>query len=175
MSRCAARLRRPFQGYGSAVAGELIPGSVRLLVQSEHDLKTVRDSLRWLPLPRALVADVVLAASELVTNALQYADGWCEFSARYPTEEGAVRVEVSDNGPLPPPLAAGTVDARAAAGRGLHIVDAVVTRWGVEQTSPDSKTIWFEMDTGVGDGMGDATADPMVIDDDAGAGSLGGE
>jgi anti-sigma regulatory factor (Ser/Thr protein kinase) len=129
------------------VAGELTPGNVRLLVQNAHDLKAVRDSLRWLPLPRALVADVVLAASELVTNALQYADGWCEFSALYPTVSGAVRVEVSDNGPLPPPLPGGSVDASAIAGRGLRIVEAVVTRWGIEQTSPDSKTIWFEMDT----------------------------
>ncbi|MCU1502385.1 MAG: regulatory protein [Ilumatobacteraceae bacterium] len=117
-----------------------------MLVEGPQDLKAVRDSLRWLPLPAQLVADIVLAASELVTNALQYAPGPCEFSARYPTRAGAVRVEVTDSWPSPLLRPNGPAAPDAIAGRGLRIVAAIVTRWGVDHTSPDGKTVWFEVD-----------------------------
>ncbi len=53
-----------------------------------------------------------------------------------------MRVEVADHDPaLPvqqhPP-------AEAVTGRGLLIVDALATRWGVEPAA-DGKTVWFEL------------------------------
>jgi anti-sigma regulatory factor (Ser/Thr protein kinase) len=97
-------------------------------------------------LPRGTVDDLVLLVSELVTNSHRHArlsDG-ASIGLRVTRSKGAVRVEVTDPGDSalsPPRLRAPTGDG----GWGLHIVDNVATRWGVEHRGTRT-LVWFEID-----------------------------
>lgn len=88
------------------------------------------------------VDDVVLCAAELVTNAFLHGRPPFELEVRVDRE--SVWVAVHDAG-------SGTIEARqpatpdTSAGRGLHIVDALASRWGTT-AEEGANTIWFEMD-----------------------------
>lgn len=91
----------------------------------------------------AMVDSAVLLVSEVVSNAVLHAGSPIE--ARLRVRDGVLRIEVSDDSPVPPRLRRFAVDS--ATGRGLRLLDAVAGRWGVE---PDrrpgrGKTVWFEM------------------------------
>lgn len=119
---------------------------IDLVVVRTADLAHVRAEIHRLA-ESALVAagDAVLVANELVTNALQYTPGPCRLRGWITTTGGGLRGEVSDPVPLPLPP---TAPARpsAARGRGLVIVDQLVSRWGVDLRPPDVKVVWFEID-----------------------------
>lgn len=119
-----------------------------------HDLqgvRTVRDFVRdvltrW-QMP-ALIDDVALAATELVTNGLLHADTCVRFCLReYPD---FIRVEVRDIDPSPPVPSSLSVTEEesdhAESGRGLVIVEFVARAWG---TSPAGrgKIVWCELST----------------------------
>jgi len=97
------------------------------------------------------LADVVeLLLSEVVTNAVTHAQSGGEI--RFFVNGQAVRVEVSDAGRgCVTPRDAGPDDV---SGRGMAIVDALATRWGVEPSDAldatgngyTAKTVWFEVD-----------------------------
>jgi anti-sigma regulatory factor (Ser/Thr protein kinase) len=94
-----------------------------------------RRALRSLPLgDRA--DDVLLLASELVTNAVihAHADGPIELTAE--CRPDATWVEVRDHGP-------GFASPRPHPGHGLHIVTAASERWGIVQDGATS--VWFEV------------------------------
>jgi anti-sigma regulatory factor (Ser/Thr protein kinase) len=93
-------------------------------------------------LARTDLDDAVLAVSELITNAVLHGDGPVE--VRVSHRPGVLRVEVTDDGgAVPLPRHASPGDER---GRGLHIVDAVTSRWGVAPKRPGpGKTVWFEI------------------------------
>jgi anti-sigma regulatory factor (Ser/Thr protein kinase) len=101
-----------------------------------------RLSAHFSMLTRADLDDAVLAVSELITNAVLHGDGPVE--VRVSHRPGLLRVEVTDDGrAVPLPRHAGLGDER---GRGLHIVDAVTSRWGVApKRSGRGKTVWFEV------------------------------
>jgi anti-sigma regulatory factor (Ser/Thr protein kinase) len=96
----------------------------------------------FVTLPEAQLDDILLAASELVTNAVLYGDGPVEVGAS--GGPGMVRVEVTDDGgAVPAPRWACDEDE---GGRGLLIVDLLATRWGVTPRRPGpGKTVWFEI------------------------------
>ncbi|MET7694408.1 ATP-binding SpoIIE family protein phosphatase [Streptomyces sp. NPDC005483] len=91
--------------------------------------------------------DLVLIASELVTNALIHAGSDVDLRLRVSGDR--VRLEVRDSDSDPPiPTAYSLTDegsARAEHGRGLYLVDALAHTWN---TSPSGrgKTVWLEMD-----------------------------
>ena len=85
---------------------------------------------------------VLLAASELMNNALMHTSGECFISAWFPAPHACVRVEVVDTSSAWP---ATRSTPPAIGGRGLGIVDALVSRWGVEGRPP-GKVVWFELD-----------------------------
>lgn len=86
---------------------------------------------------------ILLAASELVTNAVLHGVG--PVTLRAWLEGGAMRVEVSEDGEGEP-LAQRDHDVEDEGGRGLHIVEVVSTRWGVRPDDPrPGKTVWFEV------------------------------
>jgi anti-sigma regulatory factor (Ser/Thr protein kinase) len=93
-------------------------------------------------LPGATVDAVELMVSELATNSVKHADS--AFNLVIDREATHVRVEVSDSG-------AGEPTARdpppsEPTGRGLRIVDLMSDKWGVRR-SPQSKTVWFLLQT----------------------------
>lgn len=82
-----------------------------------------------------------LLVSELVTNAVTYADGPVELTVRVAGEQ--TRVEVSDTTPARPVLRPPDWEGR----RGLNLVEALAHRWGVDGRV-DGKTVWFELPGG---------------------------
>lgn len=83
----------------------------------------------------------ILLVSELVTNALLYAQGRITLSVR-PSND-AVRVVVADNSHRE--VHPRRVDANATSGRGLALVEELSSSWGVELKVDDGKEVWFEV------------------------------
>jgi anti-sigma regulatory factor (Ser/Thr protein kinase) len=94
-------------------------------------------------LPEPVLVDAKLLLTELVANAIKHASRGIQAVIVRIRRNHFVRVEVLDPGPMfnPDPRPPGT---GAGSGRGLYLVDAVATAWGVE---PDEagKKVWFEL------------------------------
>lgn len=85
---------------------------------------------------------VLLATSELVTNAVLHGEGPVTLRAWL---DGHVRVEVTESGGGDPKPRRQHRDDDEG-GRGLLIVEVVATRWGVTPTGRrPGKTVWFEI------------------------------
>lgn len=82
----------------------------------------------------------VLVANEVVTNAILHARTEVSLSVRM--RPGHVRVEVTDMSHAQPVQRPTSADATG--GRGIALLDAMATRWGVEEL-PDGKRVWFDM------------------------------
>jgi anti-sigma regulatory factor (Ser/Thr protein kinase) len=86
-----------------------------------------------------LVDSVVMAANELITNAVLH--GRTDFSVRVLIDDDVVRVEVSDeNSRLPQPCLA---PSDATSGRGLALVDGSGLDWGIERRGL-GKCVWLK-------------------------------
>ncbi|MFI9210193.1 ATP-binding protein [Streptomyces sp. NPDC053253] len=88
--------------------------------------------------------DIRLVVSELATNALAHgSDAEHGFLVRLEPGADGIRLEVHDSRdphqPLPEPAAP---DPAAETGRGLVIVDALSTLWGVDPRQPRGKIVW---------------------------------
>jgi anti-sigma regulatory factor (Ser/Thr protein kinase) len=89
----------------------------------------------------ALVEDAVLMVSELVTNAVAHGQPAITLHLRWRTDR--LIVAVADLGEAPLACA---VPRLQASGRGLVIVEALATRWGISQGRGGSgKQVWFEL------------------------------
>jgi anti-sigma regulatory factor (Ser/Thr protein kinase) len=84
-----------------------------------------------------------LLTTELVSNAIRQSREELVVTVRLAS--GRMRVGVADSSHRRPQLV--QVGSRDTSGRGLHLVEAMADRWGVE---PDDrglgKTVWFELD-----------------------------
>jgi anti-sigma regulatory factor (Ser/Thr protein kinase) len=106
-------------------------------------------------LTSARLDDVVLATSELVTNAVLHAGTPLTVVVDADEDGGAyrwVRVSVADGDPDPPVLQ--PADTEAITGRGLLIVEALCERWGYGPR-PDhepGKQVWAQLETSRHDG-----------------------
>ncbi|GHJ38468.1 SpoIIE family protein phosphatase [Streptomyces sp. TS71-3] len=128
-------------------------GRVARVLVHRHDLQHVRRLRQLLHklLPDwglgALLDDLELLITEVVTNALVHADTEVDVRLReYPDH---VRVEVRDSDPRSPILLANlgpgeAGDAEAESGRGMLIVDALASAWG-SSPAGRGKTTWFEL------------------------------
>jgi anti-sigma regulatory factor (Ser/Thr protein kinase) len=95
-------------------------------------------------LPDDVRGSAALLISELATNALLYGEGEFAVSVSYLPDDRAARVEVRDAGPGQPAIQ--NPDNSAEHGRGLRLVQALATRWGVQRSQVDRrKTVWFEV------------------------------
>jgi anti-sigma regulatory factor (Ser/Thr protein kinase) len=90
-------------------------------------------------LPQETVEDIILVAGELVANAVEH--GLPPASLELAAEAGGpVVVSVHDHG-APVPLVPAAFAQDAVRGRGLVIVDALTTEWGVRETE-HGKEVW---------------------------------
>lgn len=96
-------------------------------------------------LDAGLLDSTLLMVSELVTNAVRHARS--EFVLNVTMDEHIVRIEVTDTGGGEP--RAGRPGPYSPHGRGLMIVDALATEWGVQHDGM-AKTVWFALDLSLG-------------------------
>jgi two-component sensor histidine kinase len=85
-----------------------------------------------------LVPIAALLVSELVTNSLMHAGGAIGLRARL--VQHSLHVEVDDRSPQLP-----CRHEPDLGGRGLQIVDALATEWGVIVRDEQGKATWFEL------------------------------
>lgn len=88
-----------------------------------------------------VVADTELVVTELVTNAALH--GRPPITVRV-LLGGCVRVEVGDAGRFAPVMVGRNVDAMT--GRGLSLVAALASDWGIEVLPEGGKLVWVEME-----------------------------
>jgi anti-sigma regulatory factor (Ser/Thr protein kinase) len=94
---------------------------------------------RW-HLP-SLVDSLLLAVTELVTNAVRYGRAPVILTLRRTAGELSVRVH--DANPTEPVMnPEGSDDPDAESGRGMHIVSALADRTGCEQVDGDGKVVF---------------------------------
>jgi anti-sigma regulatory factor (Ser/Thr protein kinase) len=140
-----------------------------MTVSTDHHVLAAEHSADWLELPATPVApglarrfvtknlvvaesdvadiDVsvaVLLTSELVANAVLY--GSAPIRLQLHRQRGTVRIEVHDQGlPFSPPAEAvwSPTDER---GRGISLLDALATSWGIHSSrNIAGKALWFEL------------------------------
>jgi anti-sigma regulatory factor (Ser/Thr protein kinase) len=88
------------------------------------------------------LTELEVVTSEIVTNAIVHAATPSHLTfRRLPT--GAVELAVTDHGGGAPWMRTPTTDD--VGGRGLRIVDAVSTSWGVQHGPPDETTVWARL------------------------------
>jgi serine phosphatase RsbU (regulator of sigma subunit)/anti-sigma regulatory factor (Ser/Thr protein kinase) len=102
-----------------------------------------------------LADDVELAAAELLANAVQH--GLPPISITVTGTPERVRLEVSDGNSRPPVRPAPNVTNMT--GRGIAMLDALATRWGVQPEPDGGKTIWADF-------VSSAAAEPAGVDAD---------
>lgn len=86
------------------------------------------------------IASAELLASELVTNAVLYGHGAHTLTLRF--VEPTLRILVGDSSPGLPTRRSADDDAEI--GRGMQLVEAYATCWGVEPHD-GGKTVWCEI------------------------------
>lgn len=84
-----------------------------------------------------------LLTSELVTNAVRYGGSRAVLEARLP--DGVLRVTVVDENPALPEVGEAPA-VTAEGGRGVLLVSALASRWGVERVPSGGKAVWFELE-----------------------------
>lgn len=86
---------------------------------------------------------VELLTSELTSNAVRLAAG--DVTVAVIARGRGVRVEVHDYGYGRPEVDRRPIDLAREGGQGLHLVDVLAHRWGVDDFLP-GKIVWFELD-----------------------------
>lgn len=84
---------------------------------------------------------IMLVVSELVTNAVVHARSSC--TLRLSRRGDSVRVDVVDGGEGSPDLH--RPDESAENGRGLYLISAMSSAWGVEPMTSGGKSVWAEL------------------------------
>lgn len=93
-------------------------------------------------------AIAVLLTSELVTNALLYAQS--PITVRVEQHDGTYRVGVRDEAPAD--IRPRQVGIDATSGRGLSLVEQLSGAWGVDHGDDAGKEVWFELPRADGTG-----------------------
>lgn len=91
-----------------------------------------------------LVEDAELLVSELVTNAITH--GKPSIVMRIRRQPPGIGVEVHDRGAGDPVLPSEDPEDSKPSGRGLRIVAAIASSWGVRRSDDgDGKIVWFTL------------------------------
>jgi len=105
------------------------------------------DELAEQHVPWPTVADAALILSEILSNALRHARplGSGHVVVRWNLLlDGTVCVSVTDGGSTTRPVV-GRASVSALGGRGLGIVDALASEWGVNGPTPGMTTVWARL------------------------------
>ncbi|MEN3272684.1 MAG: hypothetical protein V7636_1445 [Actinomycetota bacterium] len=113
------------------------PAAPASVADARHDVEAW---LRRLGADEDAVEIAMLLTSELAGNAVLHGSG--EIEVTLLTSVDTLRVEVKDSSATLPRVR--QPELYDASGRGLHIVDALATRWGTEPEA-DAKVVWFEL------------------------------
>lgn len=128
---------RPTTAPGRSLLAAPLPWDAGSVAQARNHARAAAIELQLDP---ALSRACVLAASELVSNAVEH--GTPPLQLRLWALAGGLRLEVEDASPGPPsPL---DVPTTAASGRGLAIVGAVSSAWGHYSTD-SGKCVWCDV------------------------------
>lgn len=107
--------------------------------------RDIADDLIGADIASDVVDDVLLVASELVSNAVQHANALPsgDLSVQWDRDAAGITVSVTDGGGAQQPheRSAGPRDAR---GRGLTIVSALADSWGIKHR-PGMVTVWAHL------------------------------
>jgi anti-sigma regulatory factor (Ser/Thr protein kinase) len=93
-------------------------------------------------LPEPDLDDALLMTSELVSNAIEHGQPTIVLQVNF--DPPHVTVDVFDDGSGDPLLDLTSVPTDDH-GRGLKIVDAISTRWGITQHPDTGKSVWFQI------------------------------
>jgi anti-sigma regulatory factor (Ser/Thr protein kinase) len=118
-----------------------LPPTIRSAVQARD---FVSAAMRSWSCADTLTADVVLATSELVTNAIEHGRGQITVDIRM--DDDRIVVRVSDEGSGTP--VAINADVLSPRSRGLTIVAALSSAWGWQRTF-GGKWVWVEFSRSV--------------------------
>ncbi|HVT64626.1 MAG TPA: SpoIIE family protein phosphatase [Mycobacteriales bacterium] len=88
-----------------------------------------------------VVDDLALITAELIANAVQH--GAPPISIAISGDADLIRIEVADANPRPPIRPA--VSLSNMTGRGLALIAALATNWGVERAPAGGKVVWAEV------------------------------
>ncbi|GAA0249716.1 hypothetical protein GCM10009527_052660 [Actinomadura nitritigenes] len=96
--------------------------------------RVVGDALRGLGVAEDCVADILVAASEACTNAVQHARATGDYRVAGRVDDGTCLLEIEDggHGPRPVPADRGVL---SESGRGLKIMRALVDDLDIDRTS----------------------------------------
>ncbi len=114
--------------------------------------RRMREELGRSGVSEAVVEDAVLVVSELMSNACRHgrplfsgSGGEAAVRAAWRMDEyGRLTVEVTDGGGPTRPFPA-TPSVTAHGGRGLRIITSLTERWGVQDESDGSVTVWARL------------------------------
>lgn len=137
------RLRPTWRPVASATGNPSYAGVLQRDDQAAEDARKMADIVLavW-HLDELLGDDVKLVVSELASNAARHARGPVVRIAVTRTARYRVRVAITDKSRDVPQLQVG--DPLAETGRGLRLVDALSTNWGVTPY-PWGKQVWAEV------------------------------
>ncbi len=88
--------------------------------------------------PDSVLQDALVVVSELITNAVLHAGTDSDLEVRL--SGGELEIRVTDTSTRPP-VRHVPVGGPSTQGRGLVLLDALSSRWGIERL-PDGKTVW---------------------------------
>ncbi len=123
------------------------PATPRSLDLTELGVPELGEVRRWTGAGLAGVgdehlSDVLVVATELVTNAVNHGDGAVRITVARIADPCRVRVEVTDRAARRP-LVREPSNTRTS-GRGMILVAGLAERWGVYD-QPGGKTVWAEV------------------------------
>jgi anti-sigma regulatory factor (Ser/Thr protein kinase) len=100
-------------------------------------------SARIPPPLRPIAEDALLVVSELVTNAVRHGEPEIVLSVDIGVDR--IRIEVRDGNDVVPTVPAEDPAVDRPTGRGLLIVAATASDWGVVRTDEPGKCVWAEI------------------------------
>jgi hypothetical protein len=114
------------------------------------------------PAEVAVVDDLLLIATELLSNAVKFSSG--DVALVLTWLGSAIRVSVTDGAPLP--AARRAPGPESSGGRGLAIVAALSRRWGQTPYEDGCKKVWAEVSVAYGAGAGGSggTSTPIFLE-----------